>query len=217
MKAQSITVFLAALLLGGAAGAQTDARFPSRVTTRDGTEYKDAVKLRVYPDGILVSYHPAAGGIGLAKLKFQELPEGLQKQYGYDPKNAAEFEKQQAQATDQWRSQMAASDTIAQFRALAELQQAWAGNGPLTYSVSLDANGKLSAQGVAETPPPVSAPEVSPPPPVGFSYPNPQFIGYLPLQGPTSAPVREEVAPGRIRRGAVAAPPSMPVRPPRTR
>jgi hypothetical protein len=189
MKAQSITVFLAALLLGGAAGAQTDARFPSRVTTRDGTEYKDAVKLRVYPDGILVSYHPAAGGIGLAKLKFQELPEGLQKQYGYEPKNAAEFEKQQAQAAEQWRSEMAINDGIARYCALAELHQQLGGFDAVSYSVSMDGSGKVSAQGVNGTPPSLSVTNVSMPAFLAFPYRNGLVTDYAPVQVPTSTVV----------------------------
>ena len=74
-------MFPAALLICCVAGAQTDARFPSQITTSDGTLYKDAAKLRVDPDGILVSYQPVDRGIGLAKLKFRDLPEDLQKQY----------------------------------------------------------------------------------------------------------------------------------------
>ena len=104
MKVQSISTFAALLLIGCVAGAQTDTKFPSQITTSDGKLYNGAEKLRVDPDGILVSYQPVERGIGLAKLKFRDLPDDLQKQYGYDPKSAAEYEKQQAQAAEQWRS-----------------------------------------------------------------------------------------------------------------
>ena len=75
MKVRNLSMFPAALLICCVAGAETDARFPSQITTSDGRLYKDAVKLRVDPDGILVSYQPVDRGIGLAKLKFRDLPE----------------------------------------------------------------------------------------------------------------------------------------------
>ena len=80
MKVRGLSLFPAMLLICCVAGAQTDAKFPSQITTSDGTLYKDAAKLRVYPDGILVSYQPVDGGIGVVKLKFRDLPEDLQNQ-----------------------------------------------------------------------------------------------------------------------------------------
>jgi hypothetical protein len=189
MKVQSLSMFLAALLFGCVAGAQTDARFPSQITTSDGTLYKDAVKLRVDPDGILVRYQPVDGGIGLAKLKFRDLPEDLQKQYGYDPKGAAEFEKQEAQAADQLRSQAAASEAIARYRALAELHWALAGNDAVSYSVSLDTNGKVSAHGVTGSAPSLSITNVSSPAFVAWPYRNGLVTDYAPLQVPPSSVV----------------------------
>jgi hypothetical protein len=63
MKVRNLITFLAALLVGCIAGAQTDAQFPSQITTSDGTLYNRTVKLRVEPDGILVGYQPASGGL----------------------------------------------------------------------------------------------------------------------------------------------------------
>ncbi|HMD54776.1 MAG TPA: hypothetical protein VKJ65_09530, partial [Phycisphaerae bacterium] len=45
--------------------------------------------------GLLVEFQPNAGGTGLAKLKFAKLPESLQKQFGYDPRKAADYEHEQ--------------------------------------------------------------------------------------------------------------------------
>jgi hypothetical protein len=143
MKTRSVITCLAASLFCCVASAQSDTRFPSQITTTDGTVYRDTVKLRVYPDGILVSYQPEPYGIAYAKLKFRDLPESLRKQYGYDPKAAAEFEKQEAQATDHWRAQLAATDPLVRYRDLAELHRYLAGYDATSYSVSLDANGKI--------------------------------------------------------------------------
>ncbi len=209
MKVRNSIVYPVALLLCCAAGAQAEASFPSQITTSDGTTYQQVAKVRVDPDGILVNYEPTTGGIGLAKLKFRNLPEDLQKQYGYDPKAAADYEKAEAQATEQWRSQEAASDAIARYRTLAELHQALAGNDMGSYTVSLDSNGKVSAQGVTSTPPPVSVPESGPPAPVSFAYPNP--LVYLPLG--TS---REEPPPRVVKEPLLLRKPSLPAPAPMT-
>jgi hypothetical protein len=189
MRIQRLTMFLAALLMGGVAGAQTDAKFPSQITTSDGTLYKDTVKLRVDPDGILVSYQPVDEGIGLAKLKFRALPHALQEQYGYDPKSAAAFEKQEAQAAEAWRSQMALSDAWARYSALAMLHQALAGSDAVSYSVSMDSSGKLSAQGVTGTAPSLTVTNVSTPAFAAFPHGNGLVTDYVPLEVPTSSVV----------------------------
>jgi hypothetical protein len=180
---------LAPLLFCRVAGAQTDARFPSQITTADGTLYKDRVKLRVYPDGILVSYQPEPYGIGYAKLELRDLPESLQKQYGYDPKAAADFEKQEAQAADQFRAQLAVQDSLVRYRELAELHQMLAGSDAASYSVSLDANGKVQAQGFTGTPPSMTVTNVSMPSYVAFPVRNGLVTDYVPQQVPSSTVV----------------------------
>ena len=186
MKVRSSSMFLATLLICCIAGAETDAKFPSQITTSDGRLYKDAVKLRVDPDGILVSYQPVDRGIGLAKLKFRDLPEDLQRQYGYDSKSAAEYEKQQAQAAEQLRSQAAVSDAVARYRAIAVLHQALAGSEAASYTVSMDSSGKVSAQGVTGSAPSMSVTNVTSPTFVGWPYRNGLVTDYAPLQVPTS-------------------------------
>lgn len=186
MKARTLIMFLAPLLFCRVAGAQPDARFPSQITTTDGTLYRDTVKLKVYPDGILVSYQPEPYGIGLAKLKFRDLQDSLQKQYGYDPKAAAEFEKQEAQATDQWRAQLGADDSLTRYRELAVLHQSLAGWDATSYTVSLDANGKVQAQGFTGTPPSMSVTNVSMPSYVAFPVRNGLVTDYVPQQVPSS-------------------------------
>ena len=88
---------LAVILLSSTfavAGPQSTNSLPATITTEDGATYNHPILSRVEPDGLLVEYQPTAGGTGLAKLKFSKLPESLQKQFGYDPAKAAEFEQQ---------------------------------------------------------------------------------------------------------------------------
>ncbi len=128
-------------------------------------------------------------GIGVAKLKFRDVPDDLQKQYGCDPKVAAEFETKQAQASEQLRAQMVASDSLTRYRDLALLHQSLAGLDNVSYSVSVDANGKVTAQGTTGTAPSVTVTNVNMPAFVGFPYRNGLFTDYLPMQVPPSAVV----------------------------
>ena len=191
MRVQSVITLLAALLFCRVAGAQTGTRFPSQITTTDGTVYKHTAKLHVYPDGILVSYEPAPHGLGLAKLKFRDLPESLQKQYGYDPKAAAEYEKQEAQAAEEFRTQLSPADTLARYRQLAELNLLLGGAQAASYVVSLDANGKVTAQAMTGTAPTMTVTNVGPPgyamppngmaPPYGSGYPSDYMPQTVPM------------------------------------
>jgi hypothetical protein len=68
---------------------------PAIIITTDGITYNKVKLSRIDPDGLLVEYQPAAGGTGLAKLKFAKLPELLQKQFGYDSGKAADYEHEE--------------------------------------------------------------------------------------------------------------------------
>ena len=65
------------------------------LTTLDGKTYSDVTVQRADPDGLLVFYTPPGGGMGVAKLKFRNLPDPVRQQYGYDAQRAVEFERQQ--------------------------------------------------------------------------------------------------------------------------
>jgi hypothetical protein len=80
------------------AGPQPTNSLPATIITTDGVTYNKVKLTRVEPDGLLVEYQPAAGGTGLAKLKFAKLPGSLQKQFGYDPGKAANYEQEEKQA-----------------------------------------------------------------------------------------------------------------------
>ncbi len=58
------------------------------IKTTDGKVYEKCKVKRVEPDGIVV-FH--TGGIG--KILFTEMPEDIQKKYGYDPEKAANYQK----------------------------------------------------------------------------------------------------------------------------
>jgi hypothetical protein len=96
---RKLTVALAVFFLGGpfvfAGPAQPTNALPSKIITTDGVTYIAPKLTRVEPDGLLVEFQPADGGTGLAKLKFAKLPAALQKQFGYDPGKAADYEQQE--------------------------------------------------------------------------------------------------------------------------
>jgi hypothetical protein len=76
------------------------------ITTLDGTTYRSVRILKVEPDGLLIEYMPQAGGIGLKKLKFENLSTELQLKYGYDAQKAAEYQTAQATGEAKLRKEM---------------------------------------------------------------------------------------------------------------
>ncbi len=77
------------LLLPLLATAAAISCFAANITTRDGTIYRNAQVTGVDPDGIRVTH-----STGVAKLRFEDLPEALQKQYHYDAAKVAAYRKQ---------------------------------------------------------------------------------------------------------------------------
>jgi len=49
--------------------------------TTTGTIYKEARVEKVEPDGVIISYVPARGGIAMTKVSFEDLPSYLRQQY----------------------------------------------------------------------------------------------------------------------------------------
>ncbi len=157
MKTRILTLALPAVLsLCAIAATQNnnDNTLPSQITTRDGKTYNAVEKVRVDPDGILVNYQPGEGGYGLAKLKFRDLPDDLQKKYNYDEKKSADYENQQAQATGKWlRTRTADETAVIRYRNLAELNRSFAGEDAAAFSVDMDAHNVVMAHGVTQTAP----------------------------------------------------------------
>ena len=81
---------LAAVLV---ALACAHACFALDIITRSGTAYRHCEVVKVEPDGIRISHAD-----GAAKISFEELPEALQRQYGYDAAKAAAYRKVAADA-----------------------------------------------------------------------------------------------------------------------
>ena len=63
------------------------------ITTRSGKVFEDARLERVNPDGIDIGYVNEKGHYVLKGLRFQDLPEELQKKFGYDPEKSRKFER----------------------------------------------------------------------------------------------------------------------------
>ncbi|MGA2028895.1 MAG: serine protease [Verrucomicrobiota bacterium] len=91
-----------------------------KITTRDGMTYKGVNVEKIDPDGVIISYTPTGGGVGMAKLKFEDLPYNLQQKYGYNPKEASAFETEQWRAIGQWRAQFIATDEEARAKRQSE-------------------------------------------------------------------------------------------------
>jgi hypothetical protein len=103
--------------------------------------------IRSEPDGLIVTFQPEKPGIGLAKLRFRNLPESLRNQYGYDANRAATYEADNEQGAAQLRTQQSAADnTLRVFRNLAEIHRSTVGDQPSTLSISIEADGKVSVQ-----------------------------------------------------------------------
>ena len=83
------------------------------ITTLDGTTYKSIRILKIEPDGLLLEHRPPAGGVGLAKLKFEDLPPELKRKHGYDPEKAGAYEAMQAEGELQLRAEMQAQQAQA--------------------------------------------------------------------------------------------------------
>ena len=66
------------------------------IRTTDGVTYKSVCILKVMPDGLLVEHSQQGGGVGMAKLKFENLSADLQQRYGYDAQKAAAHRTQEA-------------------------------------------------------------------------------------------------------------------------
>jgi len=90
-----------------ALGTSLGAAETNSITTRNGITYTNAVIQRADPDGVVVEYAPQPGSVGLAKLKFANLPDELRKQYNYNPTEAETFEQNQAAGVARLEEQIA--------------------------------------------------------------------------------------------------------------
>ncbi len=75
------------------------------LSTIDGATYDNITTKRADPDGLYIEYTPAGGGLGMSKIKFSRLSPDQQKQFGYEPAIARDFEIKAARAMEDWRQQ----------------------------------------------------------------------------------------------------------------
>src|SRR5579862_263584 len=94
------TMILALIALGLCARAQSIS-----LSTTDGATYNHITAQRVDPDGLYIEYTLPGGGIGMSKVKFSRLSSEQQKQFGYEPAKAHEYESQVAKANEDFRQE----------------------------------------------------------------------------------------------------------------
>jgi hypothetical protein len=119
MQSMRFIIISGAVALGVALGAaETDS-----ITTRDGTTYTNAVIQRADPDGIVIEYALRPGSLGIAKLKFANLPDELQKRYNYNPTDARIFEENHAAGIARRQEEIEQGEIEKKRRADALMQQ----------------------------------------------------------------------------------------------
>lgn len=89
---------------------------PSEIITRGGATYRAVKLLKMEPDGLSVEYTPEGGGMGLVKLKYEDLPEAFQLQFQYDVQKAKDYEAEQMRGIGRWRSRLLAASASAPSR-----------------------------------------------------------------------------------------------------
>ncbi|MEZ5385780.1 MAG: hypothetical protein R3F13_09715 [Prosthecobacter sp.] len=110
-----IVLFFSLLL---AAPGLTAAEKERTITTRSGKTFLNCKIVRVHPDGVSFIHQK-----GAAKIAFKELPESLRREFRYDPKKEAEYQRAQAELRKQ-EAERARLREIAMEEKLMEAQMA---------------------------------------------------------------------------------------------
>lgn len=148
MKAKHLFISALAISFGSTLVAATAGARAESITTTDGRTYPSASVLRSDPDGVIIQFVPTGGGMGMAKINFRVLPEEFRSQFNYSAEDATAYERQSAEANEQWRTTLAQEESATRrYRNLAELNRSLAGDDAASFSVSLAPNGALSAHG----------------------------------------------------------------------
>lgn len=142
MNVRNLSILVPAAVLCWTAAAQAD-----DITATEGRTYRNAIVQRSEPDGLIVTYEPAPGGFGVAKVKFRDLPDSMRSQYHYDADKANTYETQQTQATAEWHARPVADNWFTKYQQVAELNRSLAGDSHVSYMIFMDPSGKLSLQG----------------------------------------------------------------------
>jgi hypothetical protein len=98
----------------------TSTLFASDITTRDGTTYKHAEVTGVDADGPRITH-----STGVTKIPFDNLPDALQKEYGYNPAKVAAYNKavEEAKKAETARAAAAREQAASQAQQEAEKQR----------------------------------------------------------------------------------------------
>jgi len=96
------------------------AELDGTIRTRDGKSYSATTVCGVEPDGLRIEYKPIGGGVGMAKLKFKNLPDDWQQRYGYDALKADQYEREQSRAFAEWNARLAAQRNRAAVERMAQ-------------------------------------------------------------------------------------------------
>lgn len=84
------SVLLATLLLSVLPAGAAPKNYGT-ITTRNGKSFYECQVMHIYPDGVTFSHRN-----GAARIPFADLPENLRREFRYDPKAEAEYQKEQA-------------------------------------------------------------------------------------------------------------------------
>lgn len=91
---------------------------PTEIKTLDGMTYNSIHSLKATTGGLVVQFTPAGGGMGIAKIKYENLPADLQQRFGSDIEKATAYEAEQTKgqamvAAKMWADYKEATDRIA--------------------------------------------------------------------------------------------------------
>jgi hypothetical protein len=86
-----------------ATAASKNVQLPQTITTVQGKTFNHPQFVGAEPDGITIEYKPQAGGIGMTKIKFQNLPESLRQQFNYNEQAAEEFAAARTKMLADWQ------------------------------------------------------------------------------------------------------------------
>jgi hypothetical protein len=145
----------------GPASAVTNNVPADALVTETGMVYKKFQVEKADPAGLIISYLPVPGGIGLEKVPFDVLSDDWRKRYEYDPRKAAIFIQEQREAMGEWREKMIADEKAyrerqAQLEAAEEAAATQATNAPAAETTNAPAIETTNSPAMTETnqPPP---------------------------------------------------------------
>lgn len=101
------------------------------LVTKSGTVYKSFRVESYNPVEISISYTPEGGGMGMANVRFEDLPDDLRQRYSFDAQKASEFETAQTEGKKQltkvfeqmWLAEKEGKEKLAQAQAEAEAEE----------------------------------------------------------------------------------------------